>query len=249
MKKKSRKQHSSINFSKILKILFLGILIFVAYLILVAGKMLFSVRDINCKLSNDAACPEHLLAELEVLKNKPIFFTDYKSILSKENALSQPYSITQVTKTLPSTLNIIFTAEDSLFIIEQSSQSYLISSSGKVFPNDQIQSEQAIVKVITDNTLVENNQIDSGTFHTISTILTTGDELDLPIQSITWVDKSTIKLNMKEITEVAIIDSESPRLELQKLTNILSSKEYQTLPETKQELDLRFRMPVLRTTP
>ena len=64
-----------------------------------------------------------------------------------------------------------------------------------------------------------------------------------------WVDKSTIQLSIENRSEMFVIDSEQPTLELHRLAIVLASNEYRAISEPKQELDLRFTMPVLRTQP
>ena len=106
-----------------------------------------------------------------------------------------------------------------------------------------------ILQISTDQELIAENRMDEDTLSTVRIIIDTIEELSLPINQLTWLDKSTIQLSMIDRSEIAVIDSESPRLELQRLSLILQSKEYQALSEPKKELDLRFTMPVLRTSP
>ena len=226
-----------------------GVLIVIA--IGYATSQFFTVQKIDCVLTDRSECPDELTAQLEVLKNSPMFFTDYNQILSQNSTVSQPYSLKKISKRLPSTLIATFTSEQPLVLLHQPDSYHVISATGKAFPQTEetATSLSHLLLVETDQSLISDNSVTSEFLTTMIEILRSTDEYRLPIEKITWVDKSTIRLSMKERSEQAIIDSESPAIELQRLFLILQSKEYQNLSESKQELDLRFTMPVLRTEP
>lgn len=226
-----------------------GVLIVIA--IGYATSQFFTVQKIDCVLTDGSECPDELKTQLDVLKDSSMFFTDYTHTLSQNSSVSQPYSLKKISKRLPATVITTFASEQSLVLLHQPASYHVISATGKAFP----QTEEAaaslshLLLVETNQSLISDNIVTSEFLTTMIEIIKSTEEFGLPIEKITWVDKSTIRLSMKERQEQAIIDSESPTIELQRLFLILQSTEYQNLSESKQELDLRFTMPVLRTEP
>lgn len=251
MKKKSR-SHSSSQ-PKNLRLIGRSIFVVVAILVLLASAVatsrFFTVQALGCQLTDGSECPPELQTQIEVLKNQPMFFTNYNKILSEKATVSQPYSLTHITKRLPNTLHTTFSSEQPLLLLHQAGSYHVISTTGKAFPQTEetAASLTHLLLVETDQITIDNNVVIPEFLSTMIEIARSTEEYRLPIEKITWVDKSTIRLSMKERQELAIIDSESPAIELQRLFLVLQSKEYQNLPESKQELDVRFTMPVLRT--
>lgn len=248
--KKKRRNHkkSSINLGAIFKAFSLGVVTLViigtAYFI----SKIFTVEIVSCNLTTGDACPESLTQSVSSLKGTPMFFTDYEQILLANQVLSQPYSLASISKSLPSTLQLTFTPEQPLVLLKQMDSLHVISTTGKSFPQSEETALQGtLITLKTDQPIITGSLLESDVLTTIKTILASNEEFSLQIEQITWLDKSTIRLSMKDREEIAIIDSESPRLELQRLALVSRSSEYQQIPESKQELDLRFTMPVLRT--
>jgi cell division septal protein FtsQ len=250
--KKKTRSHSSSQ-PKNLRLIGRSIVVVLAITVVIAVAMatsrFFTVQALSCQLTDASDCPAELQTQIEVLKNQPMFFTNYTKILSEKATVSQPYSLTRITKRLPNTLRATFSSEQPLLLLHQTGSYQVISTTGKAFPQTEETAATLthLLLVETDQNLIDNNVVIPEFLSTMKEIARSTEEYRLPIDKITWVDKSTIRLSMKERQEQAIIDSESPAIELQRLFLILQSKEYQNLTESKQELDVRFTMPVLRT--
>lgn len=252
MKKKTRSHKTALpkNLKVIGRSIGVALVVLIVVAIVIAVSKIFTVQAVECQLSDGSNCPDELTSQIDMLKTNPMFFTDYAHILTQNSTVAQPYSLQKISKRLPSTLRTTFAAEQPLLLLHQTGSYHVISASGKAFTQTEETAANLshLLLVETNEKIIQNNIVTSDFLSTMNVVVDSIDEYLLPIEKVTWVDKSAIKLSMKERQELIIIDSESPAIQLQRLFLILQSKEYENLPESKLELDVRFTMPVLRTT-
>lgn len=228
---------------------FFGILIGIGLLVVINQLIAnyFKVKQILCFVQNQQACSPQLISALEQsLLGQPMFFKDYLPVLVSSGKLTEPVSLVYVTKRLPDTLELGFQQELPLYIINYNNQQAVVSTSGRLFQHAVATASNYFI-INSQSDLSLNGMIQPDIHHTLSSLVTTLQELDLAVKDITWVDKSTIRLSMDERAVEAVIDSEHPKQELHKLAVIMKSREYQEFTEPVKEIDLRFTMPVLRT--
>lgn len=248
MKKKNRNTTTRINFKFLLPVIVCVLIIAVLITASTALKKIFSIKHIECQIINQESCNTQLIESLKPLTNQPLFFKDYVHVLQMSQTINQPVTIVSIKKKLPDTLYITFQLEPAVYSITKSDTKNIVSESGKIFQG--VADASNIFSVETEQELsTEQGFVFPDVHHTVLTIITTAKELKLPLTKLSWVDKSTIKLSMENREELYIVDSDSPRLQLHKLSMVLKSSEYREIAEPKLELDLRFNMPVLRTQP
>lgn len=222
-------------------IILIGVAIF-------AGKMVissFSVKNIECQLDQQT-CPESLTNSLTVLHGKPLFFTNYQSIL-QEQRVPLPVTLTQVKKHLPNTLNLEFSSQNLAYMIQTNEGTIAVSTTGVLFKDTTVLPPTTIeVKPELSSVLDPNHAIQAPIHTAFLELVTTLEKSDLPVKHISWVDKDTINLIMNDGQLNAVVDQKNPRVAIEKLELIIKSQEYQAVQENVQEIDLRFDLPVLR---
>lgn len=224
------------------------IIVALLYVVFVLTKSFLSVKTIECHITSDEACSQDLIQALEGIRGKSMFFTNYEKMLDQSQLSKQPVTLTTIQKKFPDTVMLTFKYEPAEYVVIQPSGTNVISETGKAFAGDY--DTTGLLPIQSDQDLIsDTGYIDTEVHHTILAILTTVEELKLPLTHVYWVDKSTIRLSMENREEGFIVDSESPRLQLYTLSLVLKSNEYRDVSEKKSELDLRFNMPVLRTQP
>jgi hypothetical protein len=248
VKKKIRNNKNSISKIILLRIVAVLVLLGVVAGVVVIIRNVFTVKNIECQLLTTESCPQELLESLSSVRGSSMFFEDYTQKLTDSQTTSQPVSLVIFKKKLPDTLTVTFQQEPTAYTILHSEQPVIVSKTGRIFTQEMDTSGLLPVEIAGEFTTAEGF-IDFTIHQTILSIIETCNQLSIPITLITWVDKSTIKLSMENRTELFIIDSEKPTLEINRLALILKSGEYRNIPESKQELDLRFTMPVLRIQP
>jgi hypothetical protein len=220
--------------------------VFVGVAFLISG--FFTVKIVECQMLSGDACPEELTQSLTLLHGESMFFKDYSQKLRNSQTLAQPVSLVQFKKMFPQTVIIIFQAEPAAYTIQHNGETTVVSKTGRIFTHPLDVTGLMSVEVPGDF-ITSDGFINTTIHQTLLSIIDTSAELAIPLTKITWVDKSTIQLSIENRTEIFIIDSERPTLELHKLTLVLKSGEYRDIAKPKHELDLRFTMPVLRTRP
>lgn len=204
------------------------------------------IKNVECHVLNQPSCPSDLNQAVSSLQTHRMFFEDYSTTLAATPATSLPVSLVKIEKVLPDTIHVTFQSEPVLYSVLFEDSVRSVALSGKTF-SDVASPDTVITIEAAQPLLAEDNTIPPDIHHTILSILDTTEELRLPLTRVTWVDKSTIQLSMEDRAELFIVDSVSPRQQLYKLSLVLKSSEYREVPAVKQELDLRFNMPVLRT--
>lgn len=248
MKKKIRNTKTPINKIAVLRVIAVIIILAVVATVFFLVRSFFTVKTIDCQLLSGETCSPELISSLDPLLGSSMFFEDYSQKFSTSQSLNQPVSLVTFKKELPNSLLIVFQQEPTAYTIKSGDTTVVVSKTGRIFTHQMDTTGLMLVEMTGEFTTSEGF-VDSSIHQSILGIILTSSELQLPLTQITWVDKSTIKLSMENRTEVFIIDSERPSLELNKISLVLKSNEYRNIEEPKQELDVRFTMPVLRTQP
>ena len=212
---------------------------------LVSLYKLFRVQTVECRLLGAEACPDDLVQTLQFIINQPLFFVDFSKQISTVQ-LPQPVRLSKISKKLPSTLRLSFQLEPVAYVISTDQDIFFVSQSGQLYQQQFEQTGLVQVRLLSAWSH-QSGSVELFIHHSLLAIIAGCQQLKLPLQTITWLDNSTIQLSMENRSEIFVIDSQQPNLELHRLALVLQSGEYQALTQSKQELDLRFKMPVLRT--
>lgn len=222
----------------------LALLIFIGYEFKIILNI-FTIRQIDCILDKQS-CPQNLQEQLEVLKGKSLFATDYANILH-QSGLPLPVTLESVDKELPTTVSLEFVTQPLAYQLETSSGKFSISQSGIPFKETTVTVPITITLTPSLETILENPSLLKSNVHQPLLLLAQALQTEkMEISKVTWVDKDTITLIMDGEPQTVILDSHNPAAAVGKLKRIIASTEYRSVAQTVREIDLRFDLPVLR---
>lgn len=214
----------------------------------------FNIRDLSCTLADNQACPIELVAPIqEDLLGKSIFFTDLEMKVSELMADSQ-FELESVSKQLPGILNLGFIRRQPLYLLEvEAGRQYAILDRGLlqtvVDPNKV--TSLPIIKINSELansefSSINEGRLDSETHNTIVSLLSSLEDLGLSSSYITLFDNEVIALEVDD-NLTALVDSEQTINNLTKLKIILTELDFSTIDLAINEIDLRYKLVVLRT--
>jgi hypothetical protein len=233
------------------KSLFILTLIGISIIIFTFSAWLFRVKSFTCQLQNDERCPAGLDEQLTVVFGRSLFFTDFNSLLANLNLSGQSFTVTKLRKRLPSSLELILLPEPFFYILRNanSDEKIAVTAAGMISNSPVIDEQLELVEVYLKDSIwqeiVDNNQVES--FHQpLSVLLTSLKNNELYFSKIEWQDPSEIRVFTKDKI-VIIFDNSLSSTQIKQAKELLSSSELSTLDMEPTELDMRFRLPVLRT--
>jgi len=233
-----------IDVKKILIIFFLLILTPAIILIL-------PVKKIECKLSSSLECPETLVTALDSLQNQPLIITDFSNLIANLD-LPPGYTLSNVSKSIPDTLKLIFLEEKALFKITCldcegelaiGTHRHLLSNSA----GDENNTELSTFFISSNSQkIIENNQIKPEYFEPAKNLAESLYKLGFVFQNGEWVSQSEIRINLNNYP-VAIFSHDQISKQIAALELILKGDALSQASAEITEIDLRYNMPVLRT--
>lgn len=206
------------------------------------------VQHISC-IQNGTSCSIPLYSPLETLKGSSFFFTDLNQTLVEKHNGVLPFKVLSIKRKLPGTIIVTLAEEKPLYLIfTNDTQSTLVgvSENGSTVSFDANSSSTPIVNVPTAETAFTEKTL-VPTFHeTIKKIMFNSRSPQYTLRNINYVSSTEIILNYDTLPPL-IITEDVPIYALQHIEKIMYTVETQTLEKPVKEIDLRFRLPVLRT--
>jgi hypothetical protein len=211
--------------------------------------LLFRVKEVECSLSSGSRCPDELTQSSATLKNRSLFFSDFQTLIEQPGFNDHHYKLANLSKRLPSTLIIELQPLETAYLIALRGSDRLVAvSESGVIHTDPVESDSAVVEV-EKNTWEQIIEKDSAEeLH--STIMRLLDSLyknEFFYDTITWINHDEIRVKIAGGVEV-IFDSSLSELTVYQTKSLLNSKEFAELEVKPVEVDMRFRLPVLRTS-
>ncbi len=221
--------------NRIKKILFFPIL--PTLLIFILG-LLVRIDTIDCRILETNCSPE-IYEKLESLKGKSLFLVNFEKTLNENGFNSETILLQDYQKKFPGTVVLRFTEEKVSYQLEFEDSTLFISEFGNILQNNQ--DVQDLPKVNW------NSQLSNEVHLEISKILKSLSETDLKIEKITRKNSKEIIIIIRDHPPI-IIDDETIDKKLAILDTLLKSREIEEYEEPIKEIDLRYNLPVLRTT-
>ena len=233
------------------------ILITPFFLLLYLLQNFFSIKNIECRVSTNDKCPDFLVNRLEEnIKGKPIIFTDLELEMTKEPFVSDSFALKGQKKKLPNYIEVVFDHEPIIYLIrtqKDDDKTKAVTQSGFIWETENSTKGVPVVDFSQTNQLSEqnkdpfNNKMNEKKHNPIKKIVSSLKKMNLPYQEIVFLSESEILLKIED-SLVAILDDKEVEKSVAELSAILSSPEYLEREEKVEEIDLRFRLPVLRTS-
>ncbi|MBU0974693.1 hypothetical protein KKD03_03260 [Patescibacteria group bacterium] len=216
---------------KIFFLLFLPITLFLL-------GFLFKINVINCQVSRINCKPE-LYQKLEVLKGKSLFFVNLDRELSKNDICTETILLQNFQKQFPGTILLEFSEEKVVYQLNFEESKLYISEFGNILPSSQNVNDLPEVSW--------NSKLSSESHAEILKILNSVNDSNLIIEKITRLSDKEIVIYIKDNPKI-IIDEEVIDSKVGILVTLLNSREIKEYEEPIEEIDLRYNLPVLRTT-
>ncbi len=214
----------------------------------ILAHQLFRTSHINCTLITGEPCPENLSTLLSNLDGTSLFFTKFESVLAGEPYSKEPYTLSSLSKNLPSTLNLTFKQEPLLYGLRFSDgATELIGKEGTVIRLDNLP-EIAMVEIEAQRQdFFESEDRIIPYYHNVfAGLINSLYKYELIFQNITWKNNYEIRVDLVG-HPTAITSENDPIGDMEKLKLLIPSPPYNSVEEEIVEIDLRFDMPVLRT--
>ncbi len=219
----------------------------------------FSSKLVVCTLDDTRSCPADLEPLIQKLSNRSLFLTDFQA---EARALTQTtvYSFVELEKRLPNQLHLTLSQATPEYRMRYLDQELLLSATGAVF-NPEIAvagDDLVVITVLDESPLTEDGSLKAEYHESLSDIVTQLRASEIYPSEIIWVSPQEIRVVMSDQT-VALFDQTAIKEAVQKLHAILTSEEFQTMLKQSEadletpsppaiELDLRMKLPVLRTS-
>ncbi len=207
---------------------------------------IFSVQTIICSLDTGSECPSSLTTSLEPLKNEPMFFSQLPQTIMYATDTGG-YTLKSLHKKLPNTVIVQFIQAKPLYQLRLGENRYTADVQG--FLQLSTGAPGILVTFAEDTPLQTANQLDQTVHTVLYTMVQESSVAELPLTGIYWKSNQEIELTL-EGNRMALLDNTDTAVKIQTLAQVLKSDEFtqatQNL-ETPYSIDMRFRLPVLRT--
>jgi len=219
----------------------------------IAIKEIFVVNQIECFLESDKSLIN--CSQLENLKGKSLFFYDFaideninQVYLNSET--NQIYQIESIQKKLPFTLVVGLNQQAPVYKLSlENGEFFVVNKTG------QMKKDQANLDLVTFNVkdsvkeqIVTDQKVEvnwNDFLNELSTALV-NEKIKYQTISVHNADTIEIKLedNLSAITELTT----DPEIDVLRLNTLLDNLDLNMIDVAIKEIDLRFKLPVLRTT-
>lgn len=207
------------------------------------GWFVCKVRRIECRL-NDAPCPDAISSQLQQVRGTPMIGVDLGH--AAENMLTtEPVKVVTLSKRLPGTVRIHLQQIPYSYLIINGDQTHAVSTEGKLYTP---LTQPDILAIKSAIPLSELQDVDGHIRSSLHNGLVTLAEHKREIsdaQEIELLDNMTLQITMKSGVRVLLL-IEKVTESISELTQIVTAPEYQKLQKEYTEIDLRFKLPVLR---
>lgn len=209
-------------------------------------KNIFSVQTITCMLDDGSSCPPSLISSLEQLKNKPMFFSQLPQVI-RHSTDTGGYTLKSLHKKLPNTVLVQFIQAKPLYQLQLGENRYTADVQG--FLQLSTGAPGLLVTFAEDTPLQTPNQLDQTVHTVLYTMVQESSTAELPLTGIYWKSNQEIELTL-EGNRTALLDNTDTAVKIQTLAQVLKSDEFTQATQnlgTSYSIDMRFRLPVLRT--
>jgi hypothetical protein len=204
------------------------------------------VSNVECYL-HDQVCPPDLMAQAQTLKGSSFFFSNFDQKLMQSNSFESIYILNNIQKKLPSTLKLYFNQEEIEYALLINNEKKFIGQSGVAIPNQTETNNILIIQWQLEQSIIENNLINPDYHQIFLAVARTLTQSNLKNPVILWVSDTQILIDFDEHPRF-IFDKQTIQTQIQKVDTIISARELDEINEPILEIDMRFDLPVLRTS-
>ncbi|HEX7017455.1 MAG TPA: hypothetical protein VF209_00915 [Patescibacteria group bacterium] len=207
---------------------------------------LFKIKTVDCTLGG-VACPGEVTQALNIFVGRSFFFTDLNLLFNQEPTLSQ-YRLSKVQKKLPGTLifelqpyltgyQLYFSDQDKTLTVD--SQRGLLEQKSETLPT--------ITTQVPLSDLEVEGKIDPDIHQSLVELVGAISKYQLEYQHIILENKQVIRISLREGIN-GIISIDTTPAKVAQLAFIQKNVDLASFDQHVQVIDVRYRLPVLRTT-
>ena len=215
--------------------------------VITALFLIFSrVLHIECKLTQYNCTPE-LQEKVNILKSTSFFFGNYEKKLEQNNFSKSIYILESVKKKFPNTLVITLKQEQVAYSLLLNEETKYIGESGLLLPSQEEDKKNVRFDWKNEKSLVIDNQIIPEYHQKFLSVAQTVNQKSIENVHFVWNSDQEILLELPN-QPLFIFDSDTIETQVKKVDTIISAKELEVIAEPILEIDMRFNLPVLRTS-
>ncbi len=222
----------------------------VGFIFVVHPQIIGNIEEVECHLPNDSLCPQEVVAELQHLKGQRLLFSALKT---KLDHILQPvgYTTESYARVMPHTLRVVPRLMQLSFYLTASGQTLAVTTIGEVIPAPTkidpsllhllIQDEQVSVLLSSTRTIppwLQQTVRSLEHFFTVMNVHPTRIIVQSPFE---------VELQLDQVPHRIIINPQESTLNLARLSSILKSNPDFDRASPSATIDVRFRLPVLRS--
>lgn len=221
-------------------------------IVLLGTWQLFTIRHVSCTFPSGAACPDDLQQHLvSSFSGQYLFFNTVTDQLAQDPFASDPYQPVAIRRYLPNHLAFTFKPEPALYRFElpeadDSTQQLLVTNNGTVLRSSEVSTLPVVQwngeALMTD----DEKSIITAVHSPLQRIVSTLVSRQIEFERIIWNSPDEIIIALPNGRR-ALLDSTDPETSVLELEAIQDAPELDELEAPIREIDLRFRLPVLRT--
>lgn len=216
-------------------------------LLVIVLSFSLKVNVVECNVGENNCSPE-IYQKLEAFKGKSIFFVNIDKILSSSEFQSEVILLEHYQKKMPGTLILNFSEENILYQLNLEQSFLYISEFGNILQTNQGKDQITQVYLYGDiGEFIESRSINREKHLIITSIINQLEKDELSVDVINWVDDTEIIIKVKDEPQI-VIDNSNVESKINNIKLILGAKEIKDYDKPIEEIDLRFNLPVLRTS-
>ena len=218
----------------------LGMLLVIVF----GAQQLFFIQRFSCTVVA-ANCPADVVSTLQRLVGQSLFNQNFTTV-GNELLTDTPYRVAGWTIELPGQLHLDLIQDPALYTLVSSDTRVFVSTTGTVTAAPEDTTTQLLSITFAEpltSVLNEKGQIKPDLHQAFSELSSARTQQRLEIQEVLW-QNDTVTVSLPELRLLLPVASVSQELERARL--VLDSPEFKEHAASGQELDVRFRMPVLR---
>lgn len=224
-----------------------------ASVVISVGLVAVKIRQVECHLPNGIDSSEICL-RLQPLVGNSFFFTDFEnsSVVNralKAEDMAQTFSLESVKKQLPGTVIFELSQKAPLYrLLAEGDQKYLVTESGQLkTDNPRLKLPEARLFPGWSDSFDSLDLKAASTHYFLKQLIMTAAEEQLKIETINFESSTLIRIKLDSQLFVVLEKNSQPSLEMKRLAVIIDNLNFKEIDTGIKEVDLRFKLPVLRT--
>lgn len=212
---------------------------------------LFPITTIDCQLMTGESCPHAYEEKISEMIGKPLFSVSPNNGQEANAAAAMGFEVVDYRRKLPGTIILTVQSEDPQYLLVFKDTAVLISEFGMVLHRpvpDKILTIEIAENDLSADTLILNDKLIDPYVQALSAIARDlSTNTGVHVEKIIWHNEYEIELILDKYPSV-LIEASKPSAALAQLRILLSSTELSDILDDVSTIDLRFDLPVLRTS-